>query len=106
MRRMAVLTRLKSMGLTDFQIDVLMAAYSIPKGETISYKALAELAGHPNAYRAVGSVMRKNPMAPIIPCHRVIRSDGRPGRYSNGGERVKRRMLISEGAIPRNRKGR
>ncbi|MCL5007943.1 MAG: MGMT family protein [Candidatus Marsarchaeota archaeon] len=104
MRRATILRRLKGMGLTNFQIDVLMAAYSIPRGETISYKALAELAGHPNAYRAVGSVMRKNPMAPIIPCHRVIRSDGRLGSYSGGGTDVKRRMLISERAISEKRR--
>ena len=51
----------------------------VPYGKTISYAALAQAAGHPKAYRAVGSANGKNPVAIIVPCHRVIASDGRPG---------------------------
>ncbi len=90
---------LKRMGMSEFEIKVLLAAKSIPRGKTISYGQLAKMAGHPGAARAVGSVMRKNPLAPTIPCHRVIRGDGSIGNYSNGGTRMKMRMLRAEGAI-------
>lgn len=91
---------LKGYGLTSFQKEVLIATASIPKGETRTYKQIAIAVGKPHAYRAVGSVMRINPLAPRIPCHRVVRSDGTLGQYSAaGGARTKRKMLISEGAI-------
>ena len=91
---------LERKGLTAFQMDVLLACSRIPKGSTRTYKQLARMAGHPNAYRAVGSVMRINPMAPAIPCHRVVRSDGTLGNYSaRGGTRKKREMLKAERAI-------
>ncbi len=67
---------------TDFQRAVLMVARSIKWGETISYKELARRAGFPGATRAAGSVMRKNDFPLIIPCHRVIRSDGTLGGFS------------------------
>ncbi len=90
---------LDALNLTTFQKKVLLALCTVKKGETITYKELARRAGYPNAYRAVGSVMRSNPMAPIIPCHRVIRSDNKLGGYSNGGTRRKREMLEAEGAL-------
>ncbi len=93
--------RLESRGLTQFQIKVLLETYKVPKGQTVTYKELAKRAGSPNAYRAVGSVMRINPLAPMIPCHRVIKSSGALGNYSaKGGTELKRRMLKREHAIP------
>lgn len=100
MDKKAVLKKLESSKLTAFQEKVLMATFSIPKGEIRTYKQIAKQIGHPNAYRAVGSALKINPMAPIIPCHRVIKSDGELGNYSApGGARRKKEMLFEEGAI-------
>ena len=100
MKRAQVVSILKQKGLTKFQTDVLLATYSIPKGKVLTYKQLAEKAGYPGAYRAVGSVMRTNPLAPTIPCHRVVKSDGGLGNYSApGGAKKKERMLKREHAI-------
>ena len=67
--------------VTPFRSKVLLAARRIPYGEVYSYTKLAAMAGVPKAVRAVGSIMRGNPLPIIIPCHRVIRSDGSPGAY-------------------------
>lgn len=89
---------LKKLGFSEFSIRVLMEVYKIPVGETRTYSQIAELVGHKNAGRAVGSAVRKNPFAPVIPCHRVIRKDGRLGNYSGeGGTERKRKMLMEEG---------
>lgn len=83
---------------TEFQRDVWRALTRIPRGKTVSYKELAHMAGHPNAVRAVANAVGKNPMAPIIPCHRVISSDGSIGGYSGcGGIETKEKLLSSEG---------
>ena len=66
----------------------------IPRGETMTYKQVAERAGSPRAFRAVGNVLNKN-YDPNIPCHRVIRSDGTTGGYNRGAER-KREILQEE----------
>ena len=82
---------------TAFQIKVWKEIAKIPYGETRTYKHLAESIGHPKSYRAVANACGKNPYAPYIPCHRVIRSDGNLGGYSaKGGVRKKRRMLEEE----------
>ncbi len=100
MERERIVKRLRKSGVTKFQMKVLMAAYSIPKVSTLTYKELANKAGYPNAYRAVGSVMRMNPLAPTIPCHRVIKSDGSLRNYSRlKGTSTKMRMLKREHAI-------
>ena len=94
------LSMLKKRGMTDFQIKVLLAAMRIPRGEVVTYKELAKMIGYPKAYRAVGTALKNNPLAPRIPCHRVIKSDGTLGNYSApGGTRKKRSMLKAEGAI-------
>ncbi len=90
---------LEGSGLTAFQKSVLIIVSGIPKGEVLTYKEVAELAGKPKAYRAVGTALRKNPFPIRIPCHRVIRSDGSPGNYSSGGQRRKRELLMAEHAI-------
>jgi len=94
-----LIKKLKSAGLTSFQIRVLMETIRIPRGETRTYKQIAAAAGRPNAYRAVGTALKKNPFPVIIPCHRVIKSDGSIGDYSGGGRRRKRELLKSEHAI-------
>lgn len=70
----------------------------IPKGKTMTYKEVARRAGNENASRAVGSIMKKN-YDESIPCHRVIRSDGKVGDYNRGGTDAKMKKLKTEGAI-------
>lgn len=83
--------------LTAFQQAVLTALRSIKHGKKISYGNLAKKSGSPNAARAIGSVMAINPIPLIIPCHRVIRSDGTIGQFSaTGGTQTKKCMLELE----------
>jgi len=82
---------------TSFQQQVWGMLRRIPPGETWSYAQLASAIGHPNASRAVGTAIARNPIALIIPCHRVIDSQGRLAGYSGGLER-KRWLLRHEGA--------
>jgi O-6-methylguanine DNA methyltransferase len=82
---------------SDFAKKVLKIVAKIPKGQTLSYGEVAELAGHPGAFRAVGSIMKNN-YDPAIPCHRVVYANGKPGHY-NRGDRNKIKILRSEGAI-------
>ena len=70
----------------------------IPKGKTMTYQEVARLVGSPNAYRAVGNVMNKNPDTKKVPCHRVVRSDGTPGGYALGTTR-KLAILKNEGVV-------
>ena len=82
---------------TPFQIKVWKYLRTIPKGKVITYKQLAKAINMPNAARAVANACAKNPYAPKIPCHRVIRSDGGVGGYSGpGGIRKKIKLLRSE----------
>ena len=84
---------------TPFQIKVWKYLRTIPKGKVITYKQLAKAINMPNAARAVANACAKNPHAPKIPCHRVIRSDGGVGGYSGpGGIRKKIKLLRSEKA--------
>lgn len=75
--------------------DVVRA---IPKGKTLSYSEVAKKAGAAGAARAVGTIMAGN-YDKTVPCHRVIRSDGKIGEYNRGGPAAKRALLIKEGAI-------
>ncbi len=81
---------------TAFQSRVAAALAQVPPGETITYSALAEAAGHPGSQRAVGNFLAANPFPVIIPCHRVVRSDGALGGFS-GGEGWKASLLDLEG---------
>jgi len=63
----------------------------IPKGKVLNYKQVAQLTGSPRAWRAVGNILNKNPDPKTIPCHRVIRSDGKIGGYKNG---VKKKIAL------------
>lgn len=69
---------------TEFQRKVWEKISKIPYGELRSYKWIASEIGNPNAVRAVGNAVGRNPVPPIIPCHRVIRSDGKLGGFSSG----------------------
>ena len=80
-----------------FKEKVLEIVIKIPRGKTMTYKEVAAKAGRPKAYRAVGNILNKN-HDPKIPCHRVIRSDGKIGGYNRGAVR-KRAFLRKEGAI-------
>ena len=84
-------------GFSSFGISVLKACRKIEIGQTITYGQLAKKAGNPNASRAVGSTLAKNPLPLIIPCHRVLRSDGKRGGFSApGGITVKKKLLELE----------
>jgi len=83
---------------TDFQVACWRALLAIPYGETRSYAAIARAVGKPNAFRAVGMANNRNPIAIVVPCHRVIASDGTLCGYG-GGLDVKRKLLELEGAL-------
>ena len=68
--------------MTSFQSQCYEALKKIPAGNVISYGGLAEIIGRPNAHRAVGSAMNKNPFAPTVPCHRVVKSNGELGGFA------------------------
>ena len=85
-------------GKTEFEKAVLMATLEIPRGKVSTYKRIANRIGRPKAYRAVGNALHKNPLAPIIPCHRVIRSDGLIAGDEQSVRERKRRLL--EEGIP------
>jgi methylated-DNA-[protein]-cysteine S-methyltransferase len=84
---------------TPFQRQVWSALRTIPYGETASYGEIAAQVGQPGAARAVGSANGRNPVAVIVPCHRVIAADGTLGGYGGGLPR-KRWLLALEGAWP------
>ena len=83
--------------LTPFTQQVLLAACRIPKGQTRSYQWIARQIGRPRAVRAVGNALNRNPFAPRVPCHRVVRADGSLGGYAGGTAR-KRALLRREHA--------
>jgi methylated-DNA-[protein]-cysteine S-methyltransferase len=80
---------------TPFEKRVWSELAKIPYGETRSYKEIAKAIGHPKAFRAVGNANGKNPLPLIIPCHRVIESNGGLGGFGHG-IKVKRRLLDFE----------
>lgn len=87
-------------GLTEFERAVLMKTLEIPRGEVRTYSWVAREIGRPAAVRAVGTALGNNPVPLLIPCHRVVRSDGVIGEYSMGGPEVKRSLLGGEGVSP------
>ena len=89
--------KLKLDGMTPFQQKVLRTIGKIPPGETMTYGEVAKKAGKPGAARAVGNVMASNPIPLILPCHRVVASNGLGG--FTGGLEVKRKLLRLEGAL-------
>lgn len=83
---------------TDFQLRCWNQLLKIPYGEVITYAQLAQRVGSPNGFRAVGHANGQNPIAIIVPCHRVIASDGTLGGYG-GGLPMKQWLLDREGAV-------
>jgi O-6-methylguanine DNA methyltransferase len=81
--------------MTPFALRTMEALLTVPAGYTVSYGELAHMAGYPRAARAVGSVMAQNPIPIVVPCHRVIRSDGSLGRYGTDAS-WKERLLTHE----------
>lgn len=79
-----------------FHARVLQAIRRIPRGSVSTYREIAERLGQPAASRAVGNALAQNPFPLVLPCHRVIRSDGRLGGY-RGGQLMKRKLLEQEG---------
>jgi O-6-methylguanine DNA methyltransferase len=83
---------------TPFQKKVWRSLQGIPHGQTRSYQTVARRIGHPNSFRAVGGACGKNPVAVLIPCHRVINADGKLGGFT-GGLRLKKHLLTLEHSI-------
>lgn len=85
-------------GSTEFEREVYKATRAIPFGKVATYGQIAKAIGAPNAQRAVGQALGKNPIAIVIPCHRVVASDGLGG--FTGGLTWKRKLLRHEGVLP------
>lgn len=83
---------------TEFQVACWHALLAIPYGETRTYADIARVVGRPQAFRAVGMANNRNPVAIVVPCHRVIASDGTLCGYG-GGLDIKRKLLELEGAL-------
>ena len=91
---------MKKLNGTKFQISVWKEIKKIPRGQTKTYKDIAVALKKPKSSRAVANACGKNPLLIEIPCHRVIRSDGKLGGYSGkGGMKQKRKLLKGEGAL-------
>jgi O-6-methylguanine DNA methyltransferase len=89
---------------TPFQVEVWKAIHSIPNGKLTSYGGIAKQIGRPKAVRAVGNAVGNNPMGLVVPCHRVVSSDGGIGGFT-GGLEWKRKLLAQEGILdsPKNK---
>ena len=82
---------------TDFQMKVFKEVAKIPFGKTLTYKEVARQLGNANLARAVGGALRNNPVAILIPCHRVVAKDGIGGYAGIGHSKIKRQLLQIEG---------
>jgi methylated-DNA-[protein]-cysteine S-methyltransferase len=83
-------------GWTTFQLDIVSALRRVPYGEVVSYGDLARIAGHSRAHRAAGTFCSRNSFGIVVPCHRVVASDGL-GSYGSLGPAYKQRLLELEG---------
>lgn len=83
--------------MTEFERAVLLAVFEIPKGKVSTYRRIAEKIGRPRAFRAVGNALHKNPLPPIIPCHRVVRSNGQIVGESIAEIEERKKLLLEEG---------
>ena len=84
--------------MTKFQSECYEALKKVPKGKVITYAGIARMVGRPKAHRAVGSAMNKNPYAPQVPCHRVVKSNGDLGGFATD-IKVKIKRLQKEGVV-------
>lgn len=89
--------------MTSFEEKVYRIVRGVPRGRVATYKAVARAVGRPRAYRAVGNALNRNPYAPAVPCHRVVRADGHVGGFAHG-TRAKIRMMKREGIEVKNGK--
>ncbi len=80
---------------SEFERGVWLAVFRVPFGETASYGQIARLSGHGRAYRAAGTALSKNPVMLVVPCHRIIKSNGDVGSFS-GGMGIKEALLRFE----------
>jgi len=85
-------------GKTEFERKVLVATFKIPCGKVSTYKRISEKVGKPRAYRAAANALHKNPLHPIVPCHRVVRSDGKFGGEKRAA--AQRRKLVEREGVP------
>jgi O-6-methylguanine DNA methyltransferase len=97
--------RLDMSDLTEFEQAAMRKAMEIPAGEVRSYSWIAREIGHPHAARAVGQAMARNPLALLVPCHRVVDSHGSLHRYGYGLD-LKARILGMEGYVPQRERSR
>ena len=88
----------KELKFSDFEKKVLRCVMSIPLGQVRTYKWVARKAGKPKAYRAVGNALNKNPFPLLIPCHRVVKSNGDIGGYGLG-KNLKKDLINLEKSI-------
>lgn len=79
-----------------FSEKVWQACYRVPKGKVATYAVIAKMIGKPKSMRAVGNALNKNPYAPEVPCHRIVRSDGSVGGFASGSPK-KMKLLAGEG---------
>jgi methylated-DNA-[protein]-cysteine S-methyltransferase len=87
----------------DLRSEVYTACRKIPRGKVSTYREIARAIGRPKSWRAVGNALSKNPHFPKVPCHRVVRSDGRVGGFAFGRAK-KVRLLKDEGILLKNDK--
>jgi methylated-DNA-[protein]-cysteine S-methyltransferase len=83
---------------TEFERKVLVTTFRIPRGKVSTYKRIAEKIGNPRSCRAVANALHKNPLHPIVPCHRVVKSDGGFGGEKNRA--AGRRKLVEDEGVP------
>lgn len=86
----------KALKISPFAALVYAAAQRVPRGRVATYSALAKAIGLPGASRAIGNALHRNPFAPKVPCHRIVRSDGSLGGFASGPAK-KARLLRQEG---------
>lgn len=85
-------------GKSQFERDVYVATFRIPRGRISTYGRIAREIGRPRAYRAVANALHKNPLFPVVPCHRVVKSDGSFGGEKKAAEN--RRKHVEKEGIP------
>ena len=96
MPNLSLKNREKLKELTKFEQQILGVLQKVPKGKIVSYGDLAKAVGRPGSSRAVGNALHKNPCAPVVPCHRVVKSDGALGGFASGPKK-KAALLKKEG---------